>query len=363
MTSVTLVHEWLTSVGGSENVVAAMRRTFPGSPVATSLWWREAFPDWDVRPSFLQLAARGPQSHVRLLPLLPLAFATLALPPAEVVVTSFHTFALYARVPAGTPHIAYCHTPPRFLWLSDQLVGERLPLPAPLASAAAGVLRPLDRRRTARPQLLLANSRTTARRVAATYGRTACVVHPPVDIDRFSAAREKQLASEELLVLSRLVPYKRIELAVTACTERNLPLAVAGTGRQEAALRAVAGPSVRFIGHVPDADLPGLMAAARALVFPGTEDFGIVPVEAMAAGTPVVAFAAGGATETVEDGRSGLFFSTPTADALGDALERVLAEEWDRADISASVERFSERRFSREIRDVVESVVDVPTRL
>ena len=159
---VVLVHEWLTNMAGSEKVVAALRHIYPDAPVATSVWWPAAFPGWDVRPSRLQRFVTGPAAHIRLLPLVPAAFASLSLPPADVVITSFHTFSLYARVPKATPHIVYCHTPPRFLWSPGQLAGERLPLPGPLAAAAAGALRPLDRWRARRPDRWVANSKATA---------------------------------------------------------------------------------------------------------------------------------------------------------------------------------------------------------
>lgn len=347
--SVSLVHEWLTNVAGSEKVVAALRRTYPGSPVSTSVWWPPAFPDWDVRSSWLQRFADGPHAHVKLLPALPAAFATLRVPPADLVITSFHTFALYARVDRDARHVVYCHTPPRFLWLGDQLDGESLPVPAPLARAAVAILRPLDRRAARRPDLFLANSRTTAERVRAAYGVDAEVVYPPVDVERFAAALDRPPGGS-FLVVSRLVPYKQVELAVAACTELQLPLDVVGTGRHETRLRAMAGPTVRFLGHLADEHLPGVMAEARALLFPGVEDFGIVPVEAMAAGTPVIARRAGGARETVEEHRSGLFFDEPTVPSLADAIRRFERTTWDRNGISASVRRFAEGRFAAEIR-------------
>lgn len=344
----TLVHEWLTNLAGSEKVVDALRRVYPGSPVATSVWWEPAFPDWDVRPSALQRFVRGPDAHVRMLPALPAAFAALRVPEADLVITSFHTFALYARVPREARHVAYCHTPPRFLWFPDQLAGERLPLPGPLANVATAVLRPLDRRRSRHPDLFVANSLTTAGRIEASYRREAVVVHPPVEVERFRSGLS-ETRGEAFLALGRLVPYKRVELAVQACTEMGLRLDVAGTGRHEDALRAMAGPTVRFLGHVEDAEIPSLLGRARALLFPGVEDFGIVPVEAMAAGTPVVAFGAGGATETVVDEVSGIFFDEATVASLVGALRRFEGMSWDARAISDSVARFGEERFAREM--------------
>lgn len=354
---VLIVHEWLTNLAGSEKVVGSLRGLYPDSPVATAVWWRPSI-DWaGVRPSPIQRFVRGPDAHIRLLPLLPAGWASFRLPPADVVITSFHTFALYARVPRDVPHVVYCHTPPRFLWLSSQLAGERLPLPAPLAAATAGVLRPLDARRARRPTAFVANSATTATRIRRAYGRDAAVVHPPVDVARFRAALGSSVGDYHLLV-SRLVPYKQVDVAVRAFTELGLPLVVAGTGRDEARLKALAGPTIRFAGHVDDGDLVALMAGARALVFPGEEDFGIVPVEAMAAGTPVVAFAAGGATETVVDGESGVFFTEPTPDALASAVRRANGVAWDRPAISEATTRFDEARFHAEIAGVVARVVD-----
>lgn len=354
--TVVLVHEWLTNVAGSEKVVAAMRRAYPGAPLFTSMWWPPAFPDWAPRTSFLQRFATGPDAHVRMLPALPAAFRALRLPEAELVITSFHTFALHARVRQHTPHLVYCHTPPRFLWAAEQLAGEALPGPPWLGAVAGVTLRPVDRRRAQRPTLFVANARTVARRIERAYGRPAVVVHPPVEIERFAAATST-VRGEHLLVLSRLVPYKRVDLAVAACTELGVPLVVAGDGRAADRLRAIAGPTVSFVGRVDDDELPALVASARALLFPGEEDFGITPVEAMAAGTPVVAYGRGGATETVVDGLSGVLVEEQSVAAFTRGIQRALGTTWDHEAVSASVRRFDEERFRRELRDAAASIV------
>lgn len=349
---VSLVHEWLTNVAGSEKVVASLRRAFPGSVVHTSMRFTDAFPGWDpVRTTFLQPFATGPDSHVRVLPLMPAAFRSLRVADADAVVTSFHTFALHARTPADATHVVYCHTPPRFLWSPEQLRGEQIRGRA-LMGTASRMLRTLDQRRARRPSQFVANSRAVAARIRQAYARDAEVVHPPVELDRFRAALGTTTGDYHL-VAGRIVPYKRVDLAIEAFRLLGWPLVVAGSGRAVDALRAGAPPNVRFAGHVPDAELPGLLAGARALVFPGEEDFGITPVEAMAAGTPVVAFAAGGALETVVGERSGLFFDEATPAALATAVQRATKHEWDREDVSASVARFSEARFVDEMVDVV----------
>ena len=347
-----LVHEWLTNRAGSEKVVAALRRTFPGAPVVTTMCWPEAFPDWTpIVTSPLQRAARGPQSHVRVLPLMPAAFQAVRLPPAELVVTSFHTFALWARVPRDTPHLVYCHTPPRFIWGPSQF-DERSRWSRRLAAVTGTALRRADRARAGRPTRLVANSMTVASRIRAAYGREATVVHPPVAVERF-AARAHGRREDYFLVLSRLVPAKRVELAIAAFTELSWPLVVAGTGRNRPALEASAPANVRFVGHVPDEDLPDLMAGARALICPSEEDFGIALVEAMAAGTPVVALARGGAVETVHPDESGVLFAEETAKGLADAVRRAAARDWDPDQVSATTRRYSEARFDAEIRAVV----------
>lgn len=353
---VVLIHEWLTTFGGSEKVVGALRGAFPGAPVYTSLCWRPTFPGWDdIRPSFLQSLARGPGSHVPVLPAMPLAFRTLPLPAADLVITSFHTFALHAPVAPSRPHLVYCHTPPRFLWARDQF-GFPAVRKAAMAAAAV-VLRPVDRRCGGRPTLVVANSTATAARCRAAYGRTTPVVHPPVDIERFAAARHAPRGDHFVLV-SRIVPYKRVDLAVAAFADLPWTLVVAGRGRQLEAVRRAAPPNVRFIGHVSDQELPSLLAGARGAIMPGEEDFGILAVEAMAAGTPVVALGRGGARDTVVPEVSGVLFDLATPASLAAAVRRLVACSWDPDAVSASVRRFDTARFLAEIIELAQATAD-----
>ena len=348
---VELVHEWLTNMAGSEKVVGALRRTYPGAAVNTSLFYAPEFPGWDpVRTTFLQRFATRRGAHLRVLPLIPAAMHTLKVPDADLVITSFHSFALNARVPEGVPHLVYCHTPPRFLWERDQLAGER-GLATWLTGSAAAVLKPGDRRRSRRPDLFVANSKEVRGRIRAAYGRDAEVVHPPVEVERFAAALGAP-KGDYFVSFSRLVAYKRVDLVIEAFRELGWPLVVAGEGRARAELEATAPPNVRFAGRVPDDELPALLAGARGLVFAGVEDFGITMVEAMAAGTPVVALDAGGARDSVEVDRSGLLFAEPTAPSLVEAVRRAAAIGWDAAVVSASADRFTEERFSAAMADL-----------
>lgn len=355
---VAIVHEWLTNLAGSEKVVAALRGTFADAPVWTSMRWGEPFATWaQVNTSFLQWWANGANAHVKVLPLMPAAFSSLRLPAnLDLVITSFHSFALYCRVPRSTRHIVYCHTPPRFLWSPRQLAAERGANIGRALAPARVALRGIDRRRGARPDVMIANSGTVRRRIAQAYGRSAPVIYPPVDIDRFTAVARPS-PEDYFLVVSRLVPYKQVSLAVEAFNQLGWPLVVLGGGRQERELRAQAHANVRFLGHVDDAALPSIVAGARALIMPGEEDFGITPVEAMACGVPVVAYGRGGATETVTPGLSGIFFADQDAASLIRAVRAVAAEAWDRTAIAASVSRFHETRFRQEIRQVADSLL------
>ena len=343
-------------MAGSERVVAAFRRIWPGAPTYTSMRWAPAFPDWDgVRTSFLQPLATGPRAHVRALPLMPAAFRTLR-PDGDLVVLSFHTFSVWARIAPDVPRILYCHTPPRFLWSTAQLRDERIPGGMAALSAAGVLLRPADRRLARRSTRLIANSYPVAERIKVAYGVDAAVVHPPVEVDRFASALGTPVG-DYFLVLSRLVAYKRNDLAVAAFNELRWPLVVVGTGRAEAVLRAGAPSWVTFAGHVDDERLPALLAGARALIVPGEEDFGIVITEAMAAGTPVIALKQGGAIDSVDDGASGILFAEPTVSSLVRAVRAADDIAWDRRAISDGTRRFGEARFRSGILEVVDEVL------
>jgi glycosyltransferase involved in cell wall biosynthesis len=311
----------------------------------------DAFADWDVQTSFLQRFATGPSAHIRVLPAMPVAFQTLRLPQVEVAVTSFHTFAHYARVRARC-HLLYCYTPPRFLWGVDQFFGPGPSARAGVARLGGALLRVADRWRTHRANVVVASSRAAAQRLETAYDIVAPVINPPVDVERFAAVRGSA-RGEHFVLVSRLVPYKKIDLAIRAFAELGWPIVIIGTGRAGRELRAAAPTNVSFLGHIEDDEVSRIVATARGFVLPGEEDFGIAAVEAMAAGTPVVAFERGGALETVEAGRSGVFFREPTVSSLVKALRNTASRSWCHDDISASVQRFSERRFADEIREFV----------
>ncbi len=359
---VALVHDWLNQYGGAERVLEHLVDLFPAAPLYTSIYWREGMPDayrsWPIRPLWMDRLP-GIHRHQQLyFPLYALAFDRLNLGTGnhDVVVTNKSGFCHGVRTGA-TPQLCYCLSPTRYVWQFEHYAAREA-LPGPLRvllRPIVALLRRWDYRVAQRPQThFVAISREIQARIRTFYDRDSEIIHPPVDIERFRPFAEHE---DYYLIVSRLVPYKRIDLAVAAFTAMGLPLVVVGDGRDRAALEAEAGPNVRFLGHVPDADLPALLGRCRAFVFPGYEDFGIAPVEAQAAGRPVIAYRAGGALDTVLEGTTGGFFDEPTPESLVAAVQAFDADAVDPVACRQNAERFSARRFRTEIRSRIHQLL------
>jgi glycosyltransferase involved in cell wall biosynthesis len=362
---VALVHDWLTGRRGGELVLAQLVRLFPDAEIFTLLRDRGSVgADVESRPihtSPLQ-GFPGIARHYRAaLPLMPAALRFLDVRGFELVVSSSHCVAKGIRVPRGTPHLAYVHSPMRYMWdLFDAYFGPgRASWPV---RAAAGLARPWlqgwDRRTAVDPDRLVANSRHVAARVERFWGRAAEVVHPPVELKRFTAEPPGRGEGGYFLWLGALAPYKRVDVAVEAFRRTGQTLWIAGDGQDGRLLERGLPPNVRWLGAVPDAEVPGLYRRSRALVFPGEEDFGIAPLEAMASGRPVIALGKGGALETVTPA-TGLFFDAPTPEALAATLERFDSFErgFDPARARARATEFSEERFRTAFRGQVEALL------
>src|SRR5512136_1667825 len=321
-----LVHDWLNQIGGAEDVLESLVEMYPGEPVYTSIYAPEGMPPdyraWDIRVTWMARLPGIHSHHQPYLPLYPLAFQSFDLRGYDVILSNKSGFCHGVRAPLGATHICYCLTPTRYVWnLRDYCQREQLPaLANALLPPVMALLRQWDYDAAQRVHHFIAISTEIQARIRRWYGRESGVIPPPVDTSGFQPAPKHE---DYFLILSRLIPYKRIDLAIAAFNELGLPLVIAGDGRDQARLQALARSNITFLGRVDDARRAELMARCRAFIFPGLEDYGIAPVQAQAAGRPVIAFAGGGALDTVKDNVTGLFFHEPTAPSLAAAVRRL----------------------------------------
>ncbi len=356
---VAVVHDWLTIPGGSERVVLELLEMFPQAELFTSVYdpspWPAQITERVVHSSFLNRIPGAVRHYPKLLPLMNMAFRSFDLSSFDLVLSSSHACAKNVRTPQHALHVCYCHTPMRYAWEEGFLEGEqvgramRLALPPLLAW-----LRRTDLAGAAEPDVFVANSRHVAQRIQRYYGRSAEIVHPPVDVDHFLGLERR--TGDFYFAFGRVVPYKRIDLAVAACARLGRRLKVAGDGRALDGVRAAAptGEGIEFLGKVSAEERDRLLGGARALLFPGEEDFGIVPVEAQAAGLPVIAYGVGGAGETILDGRTGVLFAEQSASALAAAIERFEGLTLDESAVRENARRFGRERFRAEMAGVID---------
>lgn len=351
---VAIVHDWLNQRGGAEEVLEVLRSMFPAAPVFTSIFIPQVMPGeyrtWPIRTSFMQRLPAVNRYHRALLPLFPLAFRAFDLTGYDLVISNSSGFCHGVATRRPTRHVNYCLTPPRYVWSLEQYmareqIGGAARAMLPLA---ARYLRRWDYKASQGIDHFIGISRTVQDRIKRFYGREAAIIHPPVDTAAFTPATE---TDDYFLVVSRLIPYKRIDLAVAAFNELGLPLTVIGDGRDRASLEAMASSNVRFLGYQPRGKVRDLLSRCRAFIFPGEEDFGIAPVEAQASGRPVIAYAGGGALETVEDGVSGLFFREATPESLAEAVTSFEREKgnFDSAVIQEVARRFDTAVFREKL--------------
>jgi glycosyltransferase involved in cell wall biosynthesis len=357
---VVLVHDWLTGMRGGEKCLEVLCRRWPAAPLFTLLHRpgsvSPVIERRAVHTSFLQHLPGCARYYRYLLPLMPAA-ARWRLPPCDLVVSLSHCVAKAARPPHGVPHVCYCFTPMRYAWHMRESYfgsGGSGGLKRKLLGRFLALLRHWDRRTAERVTHFIAISRTVRRRITECYGRDSAVIYPPVDTDFYCPDAGPR--ADYYLAVSAFAPYKRLDLALAACRRLGRRLVLIGTGQDERRLAGLAGPDVHFLGWQPDNAIREHFRRCRALLFPGEEDFGIVPVEAMACGTPVIAFGRGGATETVipPGGRrepTGLWFGEQTADCLAatiDLFERT-AGDFSPGAARCQALHFHPQRFAREL--------------
>ncbi|NLS76115.1 MAG: glycosyltransferase family 4 protein, partial [Chloroflexi bacterium] len=322
---IAIACSWLNQYGGAERVLEVVHEMYPEAPVFTTIYWPQALPEayrgWDIRTSFLDRWPLVKQHHQWFLPFYPSAVESLDLAGYDVVLSITSAFAHGLITPPETRHICYCLTPARFLWDYETYV-EREQLGRAARLVLPGLIKALrawDQRVSTRVDDFLAISKAVQSRIAQHYGRDSQIIYPPVNVPDVPLPRER---GGYYLSLGRLIPYKRVDLVVRAFNQLGLPLHIVGDGRDRAALEAIAKPNIRFLGRLSDAEVREQYAGCRAFVFPGEEDFGITPVEAQAAGRPVIAYAGGGALDTVLDGETGILFRDKTPEALAEAVMR-----------------------------------------
>jgi glycosyltransferase involved in cell wall biosynthesis len=349
---VAIIHDWLNQYGGAERVLEVLRSLFPAAPVYTSMFWPAALPavyrTWDIRRSFLDRWPLVKRRHLWFLPFYPLAFESFDLSGYDLVISNKSAFCHGIITGPETVHICYCLTPTRFLWQShDYVAREEVGGPARIAlPLVLSHLRLWDRLAADRVDAFVAISRAVRERIHKFYRRDSEVIHPPIDFSQFQPCAKPD---DYFLIVSRLIPYKRIDLAVQAFSQLDRPLVIIGDGRDRRKLEAIAGPNVRFLGSLPDNETRRAMARCQALIFPGLEDFGLVPVEAQAAGRPVIAYAGGGALDTVIEGVTGTFFHQPVPDALAGAVAHFDPEAYDPAKIRRHASQFDVAVFKERL--------------
>ena len=343
----SLCHDWLTGMRGGERVLELLGEGFPDAPIYTLIYNRSAMSEainrHPVITTWLQKIPGIMKQYRYFLPLFPMAINSLKPGKADLIISTSHCVAKALQPQDQTRHLCYCFTPMRYAWMFHEEYLGRNPFKQMLGKPILSAMRKWDGRTVDRVDHFVAISKHVQQRIRQFYGRDADVVYPPVNTEYFHPSGAPPKGFD--LVVSALVPYKRLDLAVQVYKKTGRSMKVAGSGTELEALKSMAGDNIEFLGRVSDEELRTLYQDCRCLVFPGEEDFGIVPLEAMACGRPVIAYARGGATETVVDGESGLFFEAQSEEALLAAVEACAARDWDPAAIRRQAEKFDIPQF------------------
>jgi glycosyltransferase involved in cell wall biosynthesis len=359
LSRIALVHDYFVQMGGAERVAEAMHDSFPSAPMYTTVALRQSLPqrlrNADIRTSLLQNLPAIDRRFRHYFMLYPFAVEHFDLSEYDLIFSSSSGYAKGVRRRRNAIHVCYCHTPMRWVWRYEDYVARekfgqvaRLLLPLMLWP-----LRKWDLRASQQPNYYIANSRLVAERIKKIYGREAHVIPPPIEVNRFHMSNDIE---DYYLVLSRLMPYKRIDLAIEACKRMNRRLIVIGDGPDRVRLEKMADDRIEFLGRQPDKIVNYYAARCRALLFPGEEDFGMAPLEANASGRPVIAYRGGGAVETVEEGVTGVFFDQPDSLSLAEAIEKFEGMRWDPFALRRHAEKFDRTVFAFRVLQFLGSV-------
>ncbi len=364
---VAIVHDFLNQYGGAEKVVEVLHEMYPEAPIYTSIYDKEhmpsSFKDMDIRVSFMQKLPGVFKHFKKYLVLYHAAFEAFNLNEYDLVISSSSAFGKCLRLNKHTCHICYCHTPARFIWMYEDYV-KREDIHGVLLFLLPYVikyLKKIDINSSRHVDYFIANSKNVAGRIKDFYKREAFVIYPPVEVNKFSISAE---VGDYYLVVSRLREYKRIDVAVLAFNELGLPLKIIGSGSDQAKLKAMSSENIEFLGRIDDEELAGYYKRAKALIYTGEEDFGMIPVEAKASGRPVIAYGKGGVLETVVDyvrGETsnnyitGKFFYSQDKDALIEAVQNFNSKDFNAQKIRAHALKFDKETFKKNMREFIDT--------
>lgn len=358
---IALVHDYLVQDGGAEKVLEVLQKTWPDAPTFVLFFDEKKMPSFkgkDIRTSFLQRFPFSTKKYQWYISLMPTATEHYDLREFDVVISSTSAFAKGIITRPDAIHICYCHTPTRYLWTDTQSYIRELRVPKFVKAILPPVLSKLrmwDQQAAHRVDHFVANSETVANRIKKYYRRDSEVIYPPVATHNFHISPKPK---EYFLTGGRLVAYKRFDMVVDACNKTGIPLKIFGSGPVEKELRKKAKSNIEFLGRVSEKEQRELYANAKAFIHPQEEDFGITPVEAMASGTPVIAYRKGGATETVVEGLSGEFFDEQSWEELADHLIRFNQSKYDAHKIKAHAEKFNQEKFVEKMKEIAKRYAD-----
>lgn len=355
---VAIVHDWLTNMGGAEQVVINLKKIYPEAPIYTTFYNPSNLDDElkniDVRTSYLQ-KKKMVTNHKKYFPFMPMAFENFNLNEYDVILSSSSSCAKGVITKSGSIHICYCHTPMRYAWeKKDEYTQDMGILKKKLVNLLLHYMRMWDVISSNRVDYFIANSTEVQKRIKKHYKREAVVINPPVRCNMFTIADKDE---DYFFVVSRLVKYKRFDLAVKACNELGKKLVIIGDGPEKENLQKIAKENIIFLGRQPDDIVKKYMSECRALLYPGEEDFGIVPVETQACGRPVIAFGKGGVLDSVVDGKTGVLFKEQTVESLKEAIVKFETMSFNKEEIRKHAMNFDETVFQKKIRNFIEEKI------
>lgn len=354
---VAIVHDWLVNMGGGERIIKILHELFPEAPIYTAVFDKSRMPAeftaMDIRTTFIQRMPFGKKRYQSYLPLMPLAFEQLDLTEYDLVISSSTSCAKGVITRSDTLHICYCNTPMRYAWdFYFEYIRDKGALSRIVIGAFMNYIRMWDRLSADRVDFFIANSQNVANRIKKHYKRDSDVIHPPVNAGFY---KPSGLREDFYLIVSRLVRYKRLDLAVQAFSELGIPLKIIGSGGELERLKSAAKGNIEFLGRLSDDETNICYSRCKAFVFPGEEDFGITPLEAQACGKPVIAYGKGGALETVIEGKTGIFFLEQSVESLKEAVIKMESsiDSFDMQIIREHAERFDEGIFKANINEYI----------